>query len=451
MDSGHTLTPRERMLCGALSLVVAASRFFAIAKSLWDWDEALFALALRDYDVAMYHPHPPGFPLFVGVAKLLTLCGIDSFHALQAIVVIASLFVFPAMFFLARELGASFFVACASALTLAFLPNVWFFGGTAFSDVPSMVLALAACALLLRGRTSPRALLLGGLVAGIAVGVRPQNLLFVAVPFVLAFLRRRGATMLAAAIATIIIALSYGGAIIATGGWQPYSEALAHHSDYIRAVDSFLSPIRPPLWKVFDDFFFWPFRAPVINVALLALALIGLARINRIALAIFVPFAIFAWLSLDFHSSSRFSIAYMPLYALLAAHGAELFRRARHAIAAALLALMIVWTWPALRVVHTSDAPPVAACTWIRTHVPRGTTIFVGESLGAHAALLLPDYDVQSVRESDRPRANSWLLTEEGSGFTRPRARLARAITRPRYFEVSVRPAPRPPLHPPGS
>lgn len=422
---------RERKVFFALTLAVAATRFLAISRSLWDWDEALFGLALRDYDVAAYHPHPPGFPLFVGAARLLTLAGIDGFHALQALAVVASLFVFPAMFFLARELRASFFASIGAALFLAFLPNVWFFGGTAMSDVPSMVLAIAACALLLRGRRSPRALFLGGLVAGIAAGVRPQNLLIVFAPFVAAFLVRKRETLRAALIVIAIVAASYGGAVVATGGWSLYREALAHHAAYIRAIDSFLSPIRPPLWKVFDDFFFWPYRAPAINVVIIALALLGLRRTNRLALAMFAPFAIFAWLELDFHSSSRFAIAYMPLYALLAANGAELLRRARGAVVAAVVALMIVWSWPALRTVRTSDSPPVAACYWIRANLPRGTTICVDESLGAHAALLLDGYDLRCT-------GSGWRLIEGGNGFVRDRTHLARAITRPRYFEVTV-------------
>ena len=67
-----------------------------------------------------------------------------AFHALQAITFVASLFVFPAMFLLARSLRASAPVAIGAGLLLAFFPNVWFFGGTAFSDVPSLVLVLVA-------------------------------------------------------------------------------------------------------------------------------------------------------------------------------------------------------------------------------------------------------------------------------------------------------------------
>jgi len=41
------LTPRQRLTFGIVALVCAATRFLAMAKTLWDWDEALFCLGMR--------------------------------------------------------------------------------------------------------------------------------------------------------------------------------------------------------------------------------------------------------------------------------------------------------------------------------------------------------------------------------------------------------------------
>jgi hypothetical protein len=448
---------RERTVVWLASLAVAITRWPALSRTLWDWDEALFALAVRDYDVGLYHPHPPGFPLFIALAKLIP--GHDEFHALQAIVFVSSLFVFPAAYFLARELRAPVFVATASGLLLAFMPNVWLYGGTAFSDVPSMVLSLAACALLLRGRESTRALFAGAVLTGVAAGIRPQNLLIAFVPFVLAFRARRRDALIGGAITALIVIASYGGAVAASDGWNNYREALAEHARYIRETDSFLSPIRPSLIRVADDFFLRPFRAPAINIAITLLAFIGVLSgaagsppaersrraksppLHWIHIAIFGPFLIFAWLYLDFHSSSRFSIAYMPLFAILAAQGIDAMRKARAVVLAAVVALMIVWTWPALMIVHRTVSPPVAAIESLR-----GQDAYVDNRLGAYAALMLPRFhDLAFLRPHQRA-----LIVREGPGainFTRERARLA-GIVRDRYFVVSVtRRAESPPLH----
>ncbi len=447
-DVPEPLTPNERVTAWLLTVIVAVSRWPALSLTLWDWDEALFALALRDYDVVAHHPHPPGFPLFIALAKALTeLTPLDAFHALQCIAFCASLFLFPAMFFLAREMRVPTFTAFGASLLLAFFPNVWFYGGTAFSDVPSLVLAIVSAALLLRGCRSDRALLAGAIVLGIAAGFRPQNLLIGFAPMLLAFFYRRRTAIAAAAIVAFIIVVGYGAAASFSGGWDVYRDALVKHERYIREVDSFLGSTRPGLIQVADDFFLRPYRAPVLNVVITLLAMLGLLRLRKrawLALLIFGPFLLFAWLYLDFNSASRFSIGYMPLYALLAAYGVP--ARGRAVTLTATLVLLIVWTWPALRIVHTTLSPPVAAIEFIRA-TQHAKVIDVDESLAAHATLLLPGYAVRIVRVKPPLVAdpNAVLMREgaslaEGSrNFTRARERLE-GIARKRYFEVSVLP-----------
>src|SRR5688500_15714173 len=69
----------ERRAIVIATAVVAFTRLLALARGPWDWDEMLFLLGLRDYDVALHHPHPPGFPLFVLAAKLLVSSGLEPF------------------------------------------------------------------------------------------------------------------------------------------------------------------------------------------------------------------------------------------------------------------------------------------------------------------------------------------------------------------------------------
>lgn len=435
MDAGALtpLTPRQRAIALALAVFVAATRWLALSKTLWDWDEALFALAVQDYDVSAYHPQPPGFPLFIALGKLIPL---DPFHALQAIAFGASLFVFPAMFFLARALRASPAEAMGAGLLLAFFPNVWFYGGTALSDVPSMVLVITACALLLRGQV-----IAGAIVLAVAAGFRPQNLLIGAVPFLVAFLQRKRAAVGAALLTAAIVAATYAFAAASSGGWDAYRDVLARHESYIRNTDSFLAAAHPGLLRVADDFFFRPYRAPLINVIVTILVATAIVRRRCwLVVAIFGPFCLFAWLFLDFHSASRFSIGYMPMFAMLAAAGIP--RRGYAITAGAVVAVMIVWTWPALRVVHTTVSPPVAAITTLRDF---NGTIDVDERLGAHAQLLIPDRTRRTVRVAPpfTEDATAVLLREGMSAapgarnYTRERGRLG-AIARPRYFEVSV-------------
>lgn len=441
------LTKEQHVVVWMVGVAIALTRTLAVARSMWDWDEALFGLALRDYDVSAHHPHPPGFPLFIATAKLvLVVARTSEFHALQVVAVVASLLVFPAMCFLAREVRAPFFVAVASAAMLALMPNVWFFGGTALSDVPSMVLSLAACGLLWCGVRSNRSAFIGMVIAAVAAGYRPQNLLICFVPAAIALVKRPRAAIAGVVVAAAIIVASYGFAASLSGGWLQYREAVETHQQYIRTTDSFVSPHRPPLWRVADDFFFRPFRLPFANVAITLLAMAGLARRRPSSLAVvamFGPFLLFAWLMLDFHSSSRFSIAYMPMYAYLAAEGAALLPRWRVAVVTGLLTAITLWMLAPLRVVRETLSPPVAAAEWITKTHP-GSAVVVDPRVRPLAEYLLPHHDLRETREG--APAGTILLREFGShapgakNFVRTRARLSRALTRPRYFEISVVP-----------
>ena len=450
MATGETV--RERWILAGATLVAAISRLLALARTPWDWDELLFMQALDRFDVSSHRPHPPGFPLYILAAKIIRKFGFGDFHALQALSVLAAMLIVPAMFFLCRALGMRFATSISAALILAFFPNVWFYGGGALSDVPSMVLVIVAVALLVRGR-----LLLGATALAVAAGFRPQNLLIGAVPLLIAAWRDKRRAPVAAAILIVIVGASYGAAAWLTG-WPRYVESLREHSAYITAVDSFHAPGRPALWRVFADFVVRPYRAPIINIIVTIFATISVAvSIARrrqhvlLALAAFAPFCVMAVLYLDHFSASRFSIGFAPLIALLAADGIALTtRRLEPFAAAALVAGMIVWTWPAIAAVRHSVAPPVAAVDWLRNHAdPRISMIYVDEGMIPYAEWYMPEYHLRFLHEPPSPTWASheaaFYLTEGRSNalgamnFVRPRGRLWDLVRR-RYFEASARP-----------
>ena len=457
MAAGGAVT-RERWIVVAATVVTAISRVFALARTPWDWDELLFMHALDHYDVAAHHPHPPGFPLYILAAKIIRKLGFGDFHALQALSVFAGILIVPAMVFLCRTLGIRFSTSVAAALILAFFPNVWFYGGGAFSDVPSMVLVIVAVALLLRGN-----LLLGAAALAIAAGFRPQNLLIGFAPLCVSvgtgFSLSRGKDRLKPVLTSLIILVVIIGASYAAAawltGWANYFDAVREHGAYITAIDSFRAPHRPALWRVAAYFLVRPYRAPVINIAVAVFATIAIVRHRRhvlLALAAFTPFAIMAILYLDYFSTSRFSIGYAPLVALLVAEGiAVVSWRLEAVVATALVVVMIVWTWPALVAVRHGVAPPVAAVDWLRNHAdPRADTIYVHAGMIPYAEWYLPEYRLRYIFESAPPaawmlRQPGWFLHEDASNavgaqnFIRPHGRLWDLVRR-RYFEVSVRP-----------
>ena len=458
------LTPGERLAAWIVTLLTAITRWLALSRSPWDWDEALFMLGLRQFNVAAYHPHPPGFPLFIGTAKLLTFLRLSDFHALQAISFIAAVAIVPAMLMLGRELRLSARTSLIAGVFLAVFPNVWVFGGTAFSDVPSMTLAILTVALFLRGCRSNAAFIGGAILLGIAAGYRPQNLAIGFAPAVIASLRGMPRHWLRPFVAALIIAtiviVSYGVAAQLSGGWTIYRGAVQGHQKYITEVDSFRNPHRPPLWRLFDDFFIRPYRMPLINLIvslLAAISVVGsIARLRAPILAIlaaFGPFCLVAWLVLDHFSVSRFSIGYAPLFAILAADGLHLMlgRSPRlEAWSATTFALFVtIWIWPALREVHRHDSPPFAAAMWIRQHVDvRSSTLFVHGSIQPLIEAFLPGVPfvatgdetpvaMASSRPGDVFVIEGATATGGATVLARPRKRIF-PLVRDRYFEVSI-------------
>lgn len=74
-----------RNLLIVLTIAVAATRLVALSHSMWDWDEALFAMGVQYYNVANHNPHPTGFPLFIAAAKTVRLVVHDDFRALRTL------------------------------------------------------------------------------------------------------------------------------------------------------------------------------------------------------------------------------------------------------------------------------------------------------------------------------------------------------------------------------
>jgi hypothetical protein len=435
---------RERQIVAGLSIVIAATRLLALARSMWDWDEFLFAFALHDYNVAVHHPHPPGFPLFIAVARLVRVVIHDDFHALRTVSLIASMFLFPAIVALARAMKFPFGIAVSAGVLFAFLPNVWFYGGTAFSDIFNMALLLAALALL----------------------VRPQNVLCAYPWFAAAWRIRRWRVIAAsAAMSIVIVAGGYGIAAKVTG-WDGYLAGLRNHQHYIATTDGYLNPRRPPSLTLFPLFAIDPFeggKASRFLFGFACLALIIPKKRDAEAVATFFPFLVFALFLSNITGASRLSIGYMPLHALLAADGiarvangaAMLLRRPRAAlivqtlVVAAIAGRFALWSGPALREVKSHDSPPVLAVKWVRDHVPIGSTLFIDGGLEPHATYYLGSYDVHYVdSEEDLARMpllrNAWYIHDGPdsraslASFRRPRKKLWALFTR-RYFEASVR------------
>jgi hypothetical protein len=468
------LTPKQRTTLLSLSALVGLTRFIPLSLGPWDWDEVLFCLAIGDYNVAAHQPHPAGFPLFVLLGKMARFFTNSDFHALQAINVIASILLFPAVFALARSFRFDFLGSLAAALFFVFLPNVWFYGGTAFSDPVGMLLFLLAIAAYLTAGTSPRRYLSASVILAAGILVRPQNAVVAVFPWTIATVRmmraRRWRAVIASSLAVLLlVAIGYGMAAYVTG-FKAYGYALRGHSAYVTRADSIASIVRPPLWEVLVmqlD----PFDAGkvvwLINMLALVAIVAGRRRVVAEVLLTFLPFFLFCALAANPAGTSRFSLNYFAGAVLLAIEGtdvlarlgarlagasrAQMVRMAVHAVVlAVILGRLITWALPAFEVPRRTFAPPTAAALWLRDHVPPSSTIFVDNGMQPwvkYYASNHPRVVVSTTREilEHRAAVNGWYVmmalppSEGAVAFFRPRNRTWNLVTK-RAFEAFVQP-----------
>jgi MFS family permease len=228
------MVPQRRRLTLALTTavfaVVCASRVVVFPASIWEQDEAYFAAAVVAIDITDSAPHPPFFPLWIGVGKALHQLGLEPAASLQvASACLGSLMFLPLVALWSRLMKPSLAIA-AAALGLA-VPGVWLLSGRAFSGTPATAMLVAALACWTRPDPGRRWLAAGSLAAGFAMLTRPHFGLVVAA-VILAMLAgpaRRHWPALVAPTAVVTVA---GAAVfvIAAGGPAAVWAAVPRHA-----------------------------------------------------------------------------------------------------------------------------------------------------------------------------------------------------------------------------
>jgi hypothetical protein len=469
-------SPNQRKALFGLTLLVGLTRFIPLSKGPWDWDEILFCMAVGHYDVAAHQPHPAGFPLFILLGKLARLFADSDFHALQAVNVATSLLVFPVMFAVARSFRLDFIPSVSAALLFSFMTNVWFYGGTAFSDPLGMLLFLAAIAAYLSSGISTRRYVLASVLLAAGVLVRPQNAVVAVFPWTIATVRllraRNFRAVVAGSLALLLLVAAGYGAVAYLTGFERYVNVVRGHSHYVTLADSVANTARPPLTEVMLTYLD-PFEAGKVALLINLLALVaivaGRRHVTAEVLLTFVPFIVFSMLAANPAGSSRFSLNYLAGPVILAVEGtdvlarlvarlfarlfavsrAQLVRNAGMAIVmTVLLGRLITWGLPAFENPRKTLAPPTAAALWLRDHVPTTSTLFVDGSAQPWMTYFTPHHRRVVVRTTAEMLAhpsalNGWYIAlapppaEGAVVFLRPRNRTWNIVTK-RGFEAYV-------------
>jgi hypothetical protein len=234
-DEINGATGRRRAIAFALLVgILAFSRYILAPRYLVTFDEINFALAVRAFNPGLHQPQPPGYPLFVGLLKLLSIClpTIEMvFLAAGLIVSTAALgFVWKA----AEAMGGPRCGIVAASLLL-FNPAFWL---SALTNPVRLCFAAGATAVALCAwhacvRRSERWFLLAAASLGLAAGFRPELPILLA-PVILwaAFHIRVRWRVAAAGVLCFVgmVATWLPSLVLATGGWTQFANILGRYS-----------------------------------------------------------------------------------------------------------------------------------------------------------------------------------------------------------------------------
>ena len=368
---------------GRLVAMSAILALFVLLHVIWfirvpdDLDAFNFVLALRQFDVTQHRPHPPGAPVFVALGKASawvwqslgmpadSLAGHEP-ASLTALSLIAGTLTIVLTWSIMRLLDCPPTRTLCATLLVASAPLMWIAAARRLSDAVGLAVVLASWALMVRGKLSAAAAL-----AGLAMGLRVQTALLTIPPLVLVVMHhRRWKPVVTTSGWFVLMCAAWLVPLVAdTGGPERYWAALTR-----QAADDMTSPVmlaaRPTLRNVSDalfNTFIRPWGAAAAAIPVVAAALAGLVRLQRIAprraailLLCASPYVLF---HIAFHETAtvRYALPIVLIVAYLAAVALEgIPRRWRIAVAVLVIGTNLLVSVRALEAYSRGDSPAMA-------------------------------------------------------------------------------------------
>jgi hypothetical protein len=455
-DSGqHELATHaaqtDVVIAAAFALLTIATRLPFRSHRVFNWDAVNFVLALRDYDVRLHHPHPPGYPVFVAMGRVAQLVIPDGNSALVAVAMLLSAGAVAALFLLGRELFGRT-TGIIAALYLLFSVTFWTNGAVALA-YPSLALFTTLVALFawrsrqgivrtatshptplavevsIAQRSAPFSLFLLSVAYAIGGGFRPDLLLFLLPLWVYAHWRRSLRTIILSGFVVCAIVLAWFIPTIAlSGGWSGYwavfraytsNDVLKRYSVAENGLRALTVNVRDT--ATYTSYALYALALPVAGAAIWLLARVGEVRGGRTALRSYMwlftlwmtPMLLFyTWVHIG---DPGYVFTFLPALLLVAARfTAELPRilaalrlrpLARVAVPALLAFVIVANTGiflyrPITLTAHgirQQDRTIDGKIAYVRSHGDPATTLLISYESYRHWLLYLPDYHVQFV------------------------------------------------------
>ena len=418
-----------------LAAVIALALLFFLAHLYWlpptleDVDSVNFAMGVREFDVARHQPHPPGYPVYIAIAKVSTsamraigvaapeVAGLTVLSAIGGAAIAVAAFVFF------RRLLDDDRIAAIGVVLFVCSPLFWFTALRPLSDLPGFAVAFVALAALMRAvrwrgawnSQATRALLFGAMMAGISIGFRSQ-MAMVTTPLLLLGVIRPGVPVrarVAAVVVLLLAVLAWAVPLIAlTGGLGGYLAALGSQAgeDFVGVVMLWTNPTPRVLIFALLNTFVLPWDASWLGGTIVTVAMVGAIVLVRrslsavlLLLVTFGPYAIFHLLFQE-TLTVRYALPLVPAVTALAAVTLAEARTVPSVVATAALAVAaLIHGVPAGAGFARTSNPVTAAFNEMKL---MGSTARVPPIIGMHRRVLT---ESRRAREWDGPLPGTLL------------------------------------------
>ncbi|MEO8070969.1 MAG: hypothetical protein ABI652_06175, partial [Acidobacteriota bacterium] len=320
------MTSRLRLLIAALSLMFLGMHLRALPETLEDIDSVNFALGVESFDIALHRPHPPGYPVFVALARVSTrtmatvMPSWTRDHRAAAGLAFWGVIAGALAAFVLTEfwmaVGLMAPLASLAALVAVVAPLFWFSASRPLTDTLGLVTAVVVQTLFVRGlrafredaKELPRDWIWAAVLAGVIIGIRSQSVWLVwplfawAVGELLWRRRVRDAASLVAAGAVGVLA--WGVPLLwKSGGLSGYLAIVRSQGTEDLANIELLA--TSPTWQLLQTAlrrtFIDPWQVASLGRIVVGLALLGFARLAMRAPRVLIVVCFAFWPYLIFH------------------------------------------------------------------------------------------------------------------------------------------------------
>lgn len=455
-----------RAVAGAA--LVLLTRLLALPRTPWESDEFQFIAAVLDFDPSKYHPHPPGYPLFVGLGKALHLFIADPFFALVTVSVISTVIGFVALAAAFRQYLDDDDLAVAGALLFYLSAGMLVHSELALADGATMMfLALAFYAMSrFPGAPTERRAMAVGLWVACAIGVRPQICIPLLPAFAVAlwFMHTNRLRTIAVATFGFVCLMWFLPLMDAAGGWDGLVAYEVKQAQYFAEHDAAQSRGTLGLGALVARFVLHPWGSKYVTIPLLVCIALGARDFARRFRAPLIPLAVFTFVHLAFALAAmdpadgvRYALPSTVFFALVAACGFDVLRRLAQLSFAPWLAVaffgFVSWwyVWPIVKARTHGPSPVAAAAQFANAHYDPRTVILYDLSLRFQTEYLMPRFRSAAVDKAigsyfDDARTPVVLFADGGSKspeakvFSWPPSDAYGKLTRNHYLQVTLDP-----------